>query len=73
MRGRPSGFGGKRAEPYMQKTPVDHAGGNMAKGSSVRRTKRSKTEKNEIFSEKFLFSVTTLYSWGNERRLAENG
>ena len=73
IRGRPSGFGGKKTEPYMQKTPADHAGGNMAEGSSVRSAKRSETEKNEIFSEKFLFSVTTLYSWGNERLLAENG
>ena len=73
MRGRSSGAGGKRTEPYMQKTPADHAGGNMVKGSSVRRTKRNAAEKNENFSEKFLFSITTLYSWGNRRRLAENG
>ena len=73
MHGRSSGAEGKRTEPYMQKTPADHAGGNMAEGSSVRRTKRSETEKNEIFSEKILFSITTLYCWGNRRRLAENG
>lgn len=72
MRGRSSGIGGRRAVPYMQKTPADHVG-HMARRSSVRRTKRSETEKNEFFSKKFLFSVTTLYSWGNERRLAENG
>ena len=45
MRGRSSGAGGKRTEPYMQKTPADHAGGNMVKGSSVRRTKRNAAER----------------------------
>ena len=45
----------------------------MAEGSSVRREKGKRTEKNEIFSEKFLFSVTIGNSLGNERRLAKNG
>ena len=71
MRGRSSGAGGKRTEPDMQKTPADHAGGNMVKGSSVRRTKKERSRKNENFSEKFLFSITTVYSWENRRRLAK--
>ena len=56
----------------MKKTPADHAG-HMVRRSSVQRTKRSGTEKNRIFSENFLFSITTVYSWGNKRRLKKNG
>lgn len=58
--------------PYMEKTPTGHVG-RMVNGSSVQRTKRSGTEKNKFFSENFLFSITTVYFWGNERRLEKNG
>ncbi len=57
----------------MKKTPADPAGGSMGEGSSVRRKKGKRTEKNEIFSEKFLFSVTNGNSLENGRRLAKNG
>ena len=73
MRDCSSGRGERGKGPYMKKTPADHAGGIMAEGSSVRRKNRKRTEKNRIFSENFLFSITTRNSWGNERRLAENG
>ena len=55
MHGRSSGAEGKRTEPYMQKTPADHAGGNMAEGSSVRRTKRSETGKNFVLNNYVIF------------------
>ena len=61
MLGRSSGIGGRKTGPYMKKTPVDHVG-HMVRRSSVRRTKRIRTEKNRNFSEKFLFSITTVYS-----------
>lgn len=73
MRGCSPGREEGKKGPYMKKTPADHAGGIMAGGSSVRRTKKKKTEKNENFSEKFLFSITMLYSWKNGRRRVENG
>ena len=72
MRGRASGTEERRTWPYMKKTPADHVG-HMVRRSSVRRTKRNTSEKSEIFSEKFLFSITTVYSWGNKRRLAKKG
>ena len=73
MRGCSPGRGEGRKGPYMKKTPADHAGGIMARGSSVRRENRKRTEKNKIFSENFLFSLTTLYSWRNGRRRVKNG
>lgn len=72
MRGRASGAEERRTWPYMKKTPSDHVG-HMARRSSVRRTKRNTSEKMSLFSEKFLFSITTVYSWGNKRRLAKKG
>ena len=72
MRGRTSGTGERRTWLHMKKAPADHVG-HMARGSSVRRTKRNTSEKSEIFSEKFLFSIATVYFWGNERRLEKNG
>lgn len=56
----------------MKKTPADHVGG-MVRRSFVRRTERNAAEKNENFSEKFLFSITTVYFWENRRRLVKNG
>ena len=73
MRGCSPGREEGKKGPYMKKTPADHAGGIMAGGSSVWRENRKGTEKNKIFSENFLFSITTVNSWGNGRRLAENG
>ena len=73
MRGRTCAAEERGTVPYMKKTPADHAGGIMAEGSSVRRENRKETEKNKFFSENFLFSITTVNSWGNERRLAKNG
>ena len=72
MRGRASGSEERRMWSYMKKTPADHVG-HMVRRSSVRRTKRNTSEKSEIFSEKFLFSIATVYFWGNERRLEKNG
>ena len=72
MRGNSFGAEGRKMGPYMKKTPADHVG-RMVRRSSVRKTKRSRPEKNKFFSEKILFSITTVYSWENERRLAENG
>lgn len=73
MQGRLSGDEGRRTQPYMKKTPADHAGGSMAERSSVRREKGKRTEKNENFSEKFLFSVTSGNFLEKGRRLARNG
>lgn len=73
MQGRLSGGEGRGTQPYMKKTPADHAGGIMAEGSSVRREKGKRSEKNTIFSEKFLFSITNGNSLENGRRLAKNG
>lgn len=45
----------------------------MAEGSSVRGEKGKRSEKNEIFSEKILFSVTNGNFLENVRQLAKNG
>lgn len=53
MQGRLSGGEGRGTQPYMKKTPADHAGGIMAEGSSVRIKSAIKSEKNEVFSDIF--------------------
>ena len=73
MRGNSSGAEGRRTGPYMKKTPADHVGHKVRRSSVRGRKDRSRPEKNKVFSEKILFSITTVYSWGNERRLAESG
>lgn len=73
MREKVTGVEGRRTQPYMKKTPDDHAGGIMAGGSSGWVKSAIKSEKNKNFSEIFLFSITTLYSWRKWRLLAKNG